>query len=118
MLFIEYPKCSTCKKAKNFLDNNKLNYEQRNIKENPPTKEELERYLELSELEIDKFFNKSGLVYKELNLKDRLPNLSISSKLDLLASNGMLIKRPILVSKNFVLIGFKEKEWEEKLCQN
>ncbi len=118
MLFIEYPKCSTCKKAKMFLDEHNMKYEHRNIKDNPPTKEELEKYLALSKLDINKFFNTSGLVYKELNLKEKLNDLSLSSKLDLLSSNGMLIKRPILVGEDFVLIGFKINEWEEKLCQN
>ena len=118
MLFIEYPKCSTCKKAQKFLDDNKIKYEQRNIKENPPTKEELEKYLKISKIDINKFFNTSGLVYKELNLKEKLSELSLSSKLELLSSNGMLIKRPILVSEDFVLVGFKINEWEEKLCQN
>ena len=118
MLFIGYPKCSTCKKAKMFLDEKKIKYEQRNVKENPPTKEELEKYLTLSKLDINKFFNTSGLVYKELELKKKLNELSLYSKLDLLSSNGMLIKRPILVSEDFVLVGFKKNEWEEKLCQN
>ena len=115
MLFLEYPKCSTCKKAKNFLDSKGADYEDRHIVENNPTAEELKQWHEMSGLDIKKFFNTSGLIYKNMGLKDKLPNMTDEEKLRLLASDGMLVKRPILVGDDFVLIGFKEKEWAEKL---
>ena len=116
-LFIEYPKCSTCQKAKKWLDENKIKYQDRHIVEQTPTKEELKEWLKLSNIEIKKFFNTSGMKYKELNLKEKLPQMSDEEKLELLSSNGMLIKRPILVSGNTVLLGFKQKEWEELLLK-
>ena len=118
MIFIEYPKCSTCIKAKKWLDNNGFSYIDRNIKEDNPTKEELNHYLNVSNVDIKKMFNTSGLLYKELNLKDKLPSMTLEEKIDILSSNGMLVKRPILVLDNDVLFGFKEKEWEEKLKNN
>ena len=114
-LFIEYPKCSTCKKAKKWLEENNIEFEDRHIIENTPTEEELEKWINWSQKEIRNWFNTSGLKYKELNLKEKLPNLTEKEKISLLASNGMLIKRPILVNNEKVLIGFKEKEWIENL---
>lgn len=115
MLFIEYPKCSTCKKAKNFLDKNKLQYIDRDIKLNKPTKEELRKWISISNLPVEKFFNTSGIKYRELNLKDTLKDVDFETKLDILSSDGMLIKRPILVLDNKVLVGFKESIWETEL---
>lgn len=111
-LFIEYPKCSTCQKAKKWLEKNNINFEDRNIVENNPTKEELSKWIKQSGLEIKRFFNTSGLKYKELNLKEKLPNMTDEEKIELLATNGMLVKRPLLISEKLVLVGFKEKEWE------
>ena len=111
-LFIEYPKCSTCQKAKKWLDENGIKYEDRHIVEQNSKAEELTKWIEKSGLEIKKFFNTSGLKYKELNLKEKLPNMSDNEKIKLLASDGMLVKRPMLINDNVVLLGFKEKEWE------
>lgn len=111
MLFIEYPKCSTCKKAKKFLDDNKIIYNDRNIVTNNPNKEELKNFINLSGKDIHKFFNTSGIKYRELNLKDTLKELDFDEQLDILASDGMLVKRPLLILDNNVLIGFKESEW-------
>ncbi len=110
--FICYPKCSTCKKAEKFLKDNSVSYETRHIKENCPTKEELGSFVKLSNLNVDKFFNTSGLVYRSLGLKDKINNMSYDEKLELLASNGMLIKRPILVTDKDVLVGFNESKWK------
>ena len=115
MLFIEYPPCTTCKKAKKWLQDNGLTFTARHIKEENPTAEELALWQEKSGLELKRFFNTSGLVYKNLGLKDRLPNLSREEQLALLASDGMLVKRPILVTDETVLVGFREKEWEKLL---
>lgn len=112
-LFIEYPKCSTCQKAKKWLEENNIEFEDRHIIEQTPTVEELEKWIKISNKEIKKWFNTSGLKYKELNLKEKLPTMSDKEKIKLLSSNGMLIKRPILVTKNNVLIGFKQEEWDE-----
>ncbi len=114
-LFIEYPKCSTCKKAKKWLTENNIEFQDRNIVENTPTEKELEKWIAESKKDIKKFFNTSGLKYKELNLKEKLPNMTDSEKIKLLSSDGMLIKRPLLISGNNILIGFKEKEWQEML---
>lgn len=111
-LFIWYPKCSTCQKAKKWLEKNQIKFQERHIVEETPSKEELEKWIEQSGLEIKKFFNTSGLKYKELNLKEKLPNMSDAEKIELLASNGMLIKRPLLINDKVILVGFKEKEWE------
>ncbi|MCL1935192.1 MAG: arsenate reductase family protein [Defluviitaleaceae bacterium] len=110
MIYLNYPKCSTCQKAKKFLDKNKIEYENRNIKENNPTYEELKEWYEKSNLPIKKFFNTFGNVYKELGLKDKLESMTDDEKLKLLSTNGMLIKRPIIISDK-ILIGFKESEW-------
>lgn len=112
MLFIEYPKCSTCQKAKKFLDGKNIEYEGRNIVTNNPTKKELDKWIKLSGKDIHKFFNTSGIKYRELNLKDTLKELDYDEKLDILASDGMLVKRPLLILDNDVLIGFKESEWK------
>ncbi len=114
-ILIEYPKCSTCKKAKRWLEENQIQFQDRNIVENTPMKEELEKWISLSGKEIKKWFNTSGLKYKELNLKDKLQDMSEKEKIQLLASNGMLIKRPIFIEEDTILIGFKESEWKEKL---
>lgn len=115
MIFLEYPKCSTCKKAKDFLIKNNIDFEVRNIVENNPTYEELKLWLKKSNGEIKTFFNTSGNLYKELNLKEKLLSMSDEEKIKLLASNGMLVKRPMLISDDFVLSGFKEGLWREKL---
>lgn len=111
MLFIEYPKCSTCKKAKAWLEERNVAFEDRNIVEENPTKEELAAWIARSGLPVKRFFNTSGLKYKELGLKDRLTDMSMEEQLSLLASDGMLVKRPLLVGDHFVIPGFKEKEW-------
>lgn len=115
MLFVEYPKCSTCQKAKKWLENNGFDFEDRHIVENNPNKEELKLWLDKSGMPLKKFFNTSGMKYRELNLKDKLPEMSEDEALEVLASDGMLVKRPVLVGNDFVLTGFREKEWEETL---
>ncbi|WP_072449831.1 arsenate reductase family protein [Blautia sp. Marseille-P3201T] len=115
MLFVEYPKCSTCQKAKKWLSENQVEFEDRHIVEDNPSKEELKAWYEKSGLPLKRFFNTSGMKYKELKLKDKLPDMSEEEQLELLASDGMLVKRPVLVGDDFVLTGFKEKEWTEKL---
>lgn len=115
MLFLEYPSCTTCKKAKAWLQSKGLEFTARHIKEENPTAEELALWQEKSGLELKKFFNTSGLVYKDLGLKDKLPTMSREEQLGLLASNGMLVKRPIVVTEDAVLVGFKEKDWEKLL---
>lgn len=111
-LFIEYPKCSTCQKAKKWLKENEIKYEDINIVEQTPKVEDLTKWIEKSGYEIKKFFNTSGLKYKELNLKEKLPYMTDSEKIELLASDGMIIKRPIFINDKVILLGFKEKEWE------
>lgn len=115
MLFLCYPKCSTCQKAKKWLDEHNIGYEERNIKENNPTEEELQEWYEKSGLLLKRFFNTSGLVYKQMQLKDKLPEMADSEQIKLLATDGMLVKRPMLIGEDFVLIGFKEGEWQERL---
>ena len=115
MLFIEYPPCSTCKKAKAWLDEKGISYTDRHIKEHNPTYEELKAWYAMSGLELKKFFNTSGLVYKALNLKEKLPAMTEEEQLRLLATDGMLIKRPLLIGEDFVLTGFRQAQWEEKL---
>ncbi len=112
-LFVNYPKCTTCIKAKKFLKENNIDFIDRHIVEDNPTKDELKKWLDKSGLTINKFFNTSGKLYKEMNLKDRVKNDSEESLLELLATNGMLVKRPILVREDKVLVGFKE--WEKEL---
>lgn len=115
MLFIQYPPCSTCQKAKKWLDEHELNYTDRHIKEQNPSYEELRSWYEMSGLPLKRFFNTSGLLYKSLNLKDKLPTMSEDEQLRLLATDGMLVKRPIIVDGATVLTGFKESEWERLL---
>lgn len=116
MLFLEYPPCSTCKKAKKWLDDHGLTYTARHIKEENPTYEELSRWLEVSGLPVKKFFNTSGLQYKALGLKDKLPQMSDDEQLRLLSSDGMLVKRPIVVTEDgSVLVGFREEQWTQVL---
>lgn len=113
MLFIQYPPCSTCQKAKKWLDAQGIFYTDRHIKENNPTYEELKHWHEISGLPLKKFFNTSGLLYKSLGLKDKLPTMTEDEQLRLLASDGMLVKRPLVIKDNIVLTGFKESEWEK-----
>ena len=115
MLFIQYPTCTTCKKAKAWLDAHGLSYDDRHIKLDNPTFEELKHWHTVSGLPLKKFFNTSGLQYKALGLKDQLPAMTEEEQLALLSSDGMLVKRPILVGNGFVRVGFKEAEWEESL---
>lgn len=113
MLFVCYPKCSTCMKAKKWLEERGMEYELRDIKTDNPTAEELRTWWEKSGLPLKRFFNTSGNLYKEMKLKDKLPQMSEEEQIALLSTDGMLVKRPILVSSGKVLVGFKEKEWEE-----
>ena len=115
MLFICYPKCTTCKKAQAYLDAVGIVYEFRDIKLENPSEEELRQWWKTSGLPLKKFFNTSGLQYKALGLKDKLPGMSEEEQFALLASDGMLVKRPILVGDDYVLVGFKQEEWEEKV---
>ena len=112
MLFIQYPKCKTCQKAKKWLDEDNIEYTDRHIKEENPSYEELKSWYEKSGLPLKKFFNTSGVLYKSMQLKDKLPDMSDEEQLRLLASDGMLVKRPLVVKCDTVLIGFKEAEWE------
>lgn len=116
MLFVEYPKCSTCQRAKKFLDERGVVYEDRHIKEDNPGVEELRGWWQASGLPLKKFFNTSGLQYKALGLKDKLSGMSQEEQLALLASDGMLVKRPILVGEDFVLVGFREADWASRVC--
>ena len=115
MLFLQYPPCSTCKKAKAFLDVQGVSYTARHIKEENPSYEELKAWVEMSGLPLKKFFNTSGLLYKSMNLKEKLPTMTEEEQLRLLASDGMLVKRPILVTEKAVLTGFREEAWKEAL---
>lgn len=115
MLFVEYPKCTTCKKAKKWLDDNKLTYTDRHIKEENPTIEELKEWHKKSGLPLKRFFNTSGNLYKELGLKDKLPTMTEEEQYELLATDGMLVKRPIIVTEDKVFTGFKEETWKELL---
>ena len=113
--FICYPKCTTCQKAKKWLDDNKIEYELRDIKQENPTLEELTEWYKKSGLPLKKFFNTSGLLYKSMDLKNKLPDMTEDEMLQLLSTDGMLVKRPILVGNDFILVGFKEVEWNEKI---
>ncbi len=115
MLFVYYPKCSTCQKAKKWLDENNLKYIERHIVEDNPTYEDLKDWYNRSGLPLKKFFNTSGLLYKDMKLKDKLPEMTEDEQLKLLATNGMLVKRPVVVNGDTVLLGFKEAEWNDKL---
>ena len=116
--FICYPKCTTCQKAKKWLDDNKIEYEIRDIKEDNPSFEEISAWYEMSGLPLKKFFNTSGLLYKSMKLKDKLPTMSEEEQLKLLATDGMLVKRPLIIGKNFVLLGFKESDFVENLYES
>ncbi len=113
--FICYPKCTTCQKAKKWLDDNKIEYRLRDIKEDNPSFEELAKWYRMSGLPLKKFFNTSGLLYKSMELKDKLPAMSEEEQVKLLSTDGMLVKRPLVIGKDFVSVGFKENEWSEKL---
>ncbi len=115
MLFIQYPKCTTCRKAKKWLDERQVQYTDRHIVEDNPTYEELKEWHEKSGLPLKRFFNTSGMLYKSMQLKDKLPDMSEDEQLKLLASDGMLVKRPLVIDGDRVLVGFKEAEWEERL---
>lgn len=115
-LFVEYPKCSTCQKAKKWLEENQISFDDRHIVEENPTVDELKKWHKRSGLPLKRFFNTSGMLYKSMNLKDELPKLSEEEQYALLATNGMLVKRPLLVADEFVLTGFREKEWTEKIA--
>lgn len=114
-LFIEYPKCSTCQKAKKWLEEHSVDFEDRHIVEQNPTAEELADWQARSGLELKRFFNTSGLVYKSMNLKEQLPTMTPEEQVALLATNGMLVKRPLLIGSDTVLVGFRPAEWEERL---
>lgn len=111
MLFIEYPKCTTCKRAKKYLEEKGVDFEDRHIVEENPTAAELKKWIDMSGYPIKKFFNTSGVKYRELKLKDKLPEMTDEEKIQLLATDGMLVKRPLLIDSERVLVGFKEKEW-------
>jgi arsenate reductase len=114
MLFLEYPKCSTCQKARKWLDGYKIEYTDRNIADDNPSYDELKEWHERSGVPLKKFFNTSGLLYKEMKLKDKLPAMSEEEQIKLMATNGMLVKRPLVIDGEMVLIGFREAEWQEK----
>lgn len=114
-LFVEYPKCTTCKRAKKWLEQNGVDFIDRDIKLDNPTKEELKLWLDKSVLEIKKFFNTSGVLYREQGMKDKIKTLSEDELLDILASDGMMVKRPLIIGEDKVLVGFKEPEWESNL---
>ena len=115
MIFLCYAKCSTCQKAKKWLDENQIQYEERPIKEQNPTVEELKKWHEMSGLPLKKFFNTSGLLYKDMKLKDKLPTMTEEEQFALLATDGMLVKRPMVIDDDYVLVGFKEAEWAAKI---
>ena len=115
MLFVQYPKCSTCRKAKKWLEENNIEFEERHIIDENPSYEELKEWYEKSDLTLNKFFNTSGMKYREMKLKGKRPDMSEDEQLKLLATDGMLVKRPVIVGDDFVLTGFRVKEWEEKL---
>lgn len=118
VLFVEYPKCSTCKKAKKWLDDNNIEYTYRNIKEQNPTCDEIKKWHDESKIPLRKFFNTSGLLYRSENIKEKLTNMNEDEIIKTLASDGMMVKRPIVIYENTVLVGFKEAEWSEKLLEN
>ena len=115
MLFVEYPKCSTCQKARKWLEENGFSFESRNIKTENPTYEELKAWYAKSGLPLKKFFNTSGMLYKSMQLKDKLPEMEEEAQLQLLAGDGMLVKRPVVIDGETVLVGFREKEWVQRL---
>ena len=115
VLILQYPPCTTCKRAKAWLDERGVDYEARNIKEENPTVEELKAWHQKSGLPLKRFFNTSGLAYKALGLKDRLPTMTEEEQYQLLASDGMLVKRPLAIGEDFVLVGFRQEQWQERL---
>ncbi len=115
MLFIEYPPCSTCQKARKWLNDHNISYTSRHIRDENPSEEELTHWISESGLPIKRFFNTSGMLYKSMSLKDRLPSMTPEEQIRLLSTDGMLVKRPLVIGDGFVLVGFREKEWEEKL---
>ena len=117
MLFLEYPPCSTCQKAKKWLEAHNIPFTARHIKEDNPTYEELSAWYRSSGLPLKKFFNTSGMLYKSLGLKDKLPTMTEEEQLRLLATDGMLVKRPLVIAENTILTGFREKDWEENLMK-
>ena len=117
MLVLAYRKCSTCIKALNWLEEHNIEFEERPIKEQNPTYEELKAWHQMSGMPLKKFFNTSGLLYKDMQLKDKLPQMTEEEQLRLLSTDGMLVKRPLVVGEDYVLTGFKEKEWAEKICK-
>ena len=117
MIFLQYPQCTTCKRAKKWLDEKGIPYESRHIKEENPTKEELKEWHKKSGVPLKRLFNTSGILYKSMNLKEKLISMSDEEQFQLLATDGMLVKRPLIIGDDFILIGFKEKEWEEKLSE-
>lgn len=118
MIFLCYPRCSTCRKAKKWLEEHNIEFTERHIAEEKPDFDELQAWYKQSGLPLKKFFNTSGLVYKEMHLKEKLPSMSEEEQLKLLATNGMLVKRPMMISEDKVLVGFKEAEWEEFCLKN
>lgn len=115
LIFIEYPKCTTCKKAKAWLDEAGIEYTDRNIKDENPTIDELREWYAKSGLPLKRFFNTSGMLYKQMSLKDKLPQMSEEEQLELLSTDGMLVKRPIIINDDAILVGFRQDEWEQKL---
>lgn len=115
MLFVCYPKCTTCQKARKWLQEKGIVFEERDIKQQNPTVAELKEWYQMSDLPLKRFFNTSGLQYKSLNLKEKLPSMSVDEQMELLATDGMLVKRPLIITENKVFTGFKEKEWEQLL---
>ena len=115
LIFIEYPKCTTCKRAKAWLDEAGIEYIDRNIKDENPTIDELREWYAKSGLPLKRFFNTSGMLYKQMSLKDKLPQMSEEEQLELLSTDGMLVKRPIIINDDTILVGFRQEEWEQKL---
>lgn len=115
LIFIEYPKCTTCKRAKAWLDEAGIVYTDRNIKDENPTIDELREWYAKSGLPLKRFFNTSGMLYKQMSLKDKLPQMSEEEQLELLSTDGMLVKRPIIINDDTILVGFRQDEWEQKL---
>ena len=118
VLFIEYPKCTTCQKAKKWLQDHQIAFDDRHITEQHPTADELKKWQKIAGLPLKSFFNTSGLLYKSIDLKNKLPSMADDEKLELLGSNGMLVKRPLVISDDFILIGFKIPEWEKKFAES
>lgn len=115
LIFIEYPKCTTCKRAKAWLDEAGIEYTDRNIKDENPTIDDLREWYAKSKLPLKRFFNTSGMLYKQMSLKDKLPQMSEEEQLELLSTDGMLVKRPIIINDDTILVGFRQDEWEQKL---